>query len=49
MNPFSAELFKRRPRNVAEARAHLDQIVLEINTNKKQMIRNAVHSQLLVS
>ena len=44
-----AELFKRNPQNIAEARAHMDAIVQDSNTNHKAMIRNAVHSQLVVS
>ena len=46
---FSAELFKRHPQTVAQARAALDAIVVDINTNRKQMVRDAITNEFIVS
>ena len=43
------ELFKLKPQSVFQARLFLDRIVADINTNKKDMVRKAIHHQYMVS
>ena len=44
-----AEDFSKDPSNLSYARNLLTQIVADINIQRKQMVRNAIHSQFIVS